>query len=723
MSDSKDRVRAAKHLLEDGDAKGALDTLGVLADGEATAAMLAGVAAERLEDRAAAIRYFSRAAALDPTRVEAPLNLGICLRAMGQDEMAAAAFDQALEIDPGHAAARFARANLHLASGDWAEAADTFEMILAAEPDHLGAANNLGLARRQLGQIKAAIAAFESVLARDSGNVDAEVNLGALRAEEGNFDTAIEHYRRVLEIAPEHGEAANNLGVALLDKGRAGEAVTVLEAAVAGGAAGPETRANLGNALAKMGDVEGATAAYDAALALRPDAGIRVRKAMLLPVVVDSAGDYDAARRDFEAGLDNLLASPPELSDPYVEVGATTFNLSYHDASNRDLMKKIAVFYCAACPALLETAPHCLPNAERANGKVRIGFVSRYLRTHSIGRCFEGVIRKPGRDDVGITVFTFDPRPDPLWDRIAADVDRTVLLPSRLAEARRLIAAEALDVLIYTDIGMEPLTYFLSFARLAPVQCVTWGHPESPETPGLDYFLSGEAMEGEEAPAHYGERLVQLPGPPLLYDRPAVPETLKPRAAFDLPDSGALYFCAQTLIKVHPEMDSLFSEILTRDRTGTLVFLEGYVPELAARLRDRFAATMPKLIDRIRFLPALSHMDYMNVLALADVSLDTRPFGGGNTSWQAIACGTPVVTWPSPYLRGRFALALYQLMGLHDLIATDGAEFVDLAVRYGIDPDFRDATNRRVAAGESLIFADRVSVDAFYDFVVKAARS
>lgn len=42
--------------------------------------------------------------------------------------------------------------------------------------------------------------------------------------------------------------------------------------------------------------------------------------------------------------------------------------------------------------------------------------------------------------------------------------------PRSLDEARRVVAKEELDVLVYPDIGMEALTYFMAFARLAPVQ-------------------------------------------------------------------------------------------------------------------------------------------------------------------------------------------------------------------------------------------------------------
>lgn len=42
--------------------------------------------------------------------------------------------------------------------------------------------------------------------------------------------------------------------------------------------------------------------------------------------------------------------------------------------------------------------------------------------------------------------------------------------PRELDKARRAVAREELDVLVYPDIGMDPLTYLMAFARLAPVQ-------------------------------------------------------------------------------------------------------------------------------------------------------------------------------------------------------------------------------------------------------------
>ena len=60
---------------------------------------------------------------------------------------------------------------------------------------------------------------------------------------------------------------------------------------------------------------------------------------------------------------------------------------------------------------------------------------------------------------------------------IREHADDYVQLPCNLAIARRLIAQRKLDILMYTDIGMEPVTYSLACTRLAPVQCAMWVIP------------------------------------------------------------------------------------------------------------------------------------------------------------------------------------------------------------------------------------------------------
>ena len=723
MTCSRDPLAEAQRLIEIGELTAVLGVLGELAGKVYEAAMLAGIAANRLGDLTAAAARFQRAMEIDPEKSEAALNLGLTFRAMEDNARAESAFRHAMELSPESVPTNFALGNLLLQKGAYIEAVGLFERIAKACPHHIGALNNLGICYNRLGRMDKSTKQFEAIISVEPENTVALANLGAIRTEQGQSDEAIELLNRALNLVPGQVEASNNLGVALMDKGRYGEAAALLQPLANGNGAGAETLSNLGNVLAKLGDTVGAAAAYEEALGRKAAAGIRVRRAMLLPIVCASRDAMESARMDFVRRIEALISDPPVLGDAFTEVGVPTFTLSYQDCCNREIMERVGAMFRAACPSLSYTAPHCTEPYSGKDGRLRIGFVSRFFQSNSVGRCFHGIPRFHGRDDVEITAFTFTDKSDPLWGQIEADVDKAIVLPAHIETAVAGISAERLDVLVFTDIGMDPLTYYLAFARLAPLQCALGGHPDAVGLDTIDAYLSCDMQEPEDADEHYLAPLVRLPGAPTYYERPELPDPLKPRSAFGLPEDVAVYFCGQTLIKIHPDMDCLFDGILSGDPTGLLVFPEGYTPELATLLESRFRRTLKDHMARVKFLPAMSHLDYMNVTALADVALDTRPFGGGNTSWQAIAAGTPMVTWPGRYLRGRYTQALYRLIGVEDAIANSAEEYISRAIRFGTDRTYANAFNARVQDRCDTIFEDRQHVDSLYCYLVDRFRT
>lgn len=679
---------------------------------------LLGVAAARDGDAATAVEMLERALTLGRRDPVTLANLGSVYRQTGRLDNAERCYREALASSPGSITARFNLANLLRERAEVESALAEYVHVLQLDPSHAGALNNSAMLLRSRGQLEAAAALYRRLVQLTPNDPAVRCNLGAVLVESGDVDAGIEHYREAIALDATAVQAWNNLGVALHESGELGEAIRSLEEANRLEPGQAAVLENLGNALRKAGAVDKALEAYDAALERAAGNGTRFKRATLLPVVAQSTGELDEWRVRLRTSVDELADDPPPLNDAFAEAGVTNFNLSYHDSNNREAQTLLAETYLAACPSLAYVAPHCR-GPVLGGGRLKVGFISRHFATHAVGWCFQGVMRAMPRESLGVTAIRFGGSDDSIWQAIASDVDDVLELPANLSVARERIAALELDALIYTDIGMEPLTYFLAFSRLARLQCVLAGHPETTGIPTLDLFVSSELQEPCEAPAHYSERLVCLPGAPTYYDRPTVPSPLKPRSAFGLPESANLYFCAQTIIKIHPEMDALFAGILERDPDALILLPEGYNPMVARRLSHRLARSLDAMADRVRFLPTLSHQDFMNVMALADVSLDTRPFGGGNTSWQAIAAGTPIVTWPGRYLRGRYTQALYRLAGVEDTVADSAETYIDTAVRLGRDAEFRSDVNRRVEAAASSLFSDMTHVRALRDVLLR----
>jgi predicted O-linked N-acetylglucosamine transferase (SPINDLY family) len=277
------------------------------------------------------------------------------------------------------------------------------------------------------------------------------------------------------------------------------------------------------------------------------------------------------------------------------------------------------------------------------------------------------------------------------------------------------------DLLYYWEVGTDLLNYLLPFWRAAPVQCAGWGWPATTGIPQIDYFVSCALLETDASDAHYAEKLVRLAHLPTYYYRPPVPSRLQPRDYFGLGYADHLYLCAQNLRKVHPDFDRLLAAILRADPAGRVLLFSDKQIQITELLRRRFLSAMPDVAARIEFLPHMAEADYLNVLALADVALDTLYYGGGaNTTYDAFAAGTPVVTLPTRFQRGRYAYAAYQQIGVYDGIARSPEEYVAIALRLGSDRAARADLSARISAACPVLFEDAAAVTELADFFEQA---
>jgi protein O-GlcNAc transferase len=551
------------------------------------------------------------------------------------------------------------------------------------------------------------------------------VALGDLLRNSGRTDEALVAYGRAFELDPTDAAIPVKSGNLRNETRDYVAAVRDYETAAMARPDWYLPDLNRGNALAAQGDLDGAERAYDRALEKGGPAGIRLRRDLRLPIIPEGEEPYAADYERYRAALEMLEADPPTLGNPLSETPGSRFYLAYHGCNDRDLQERLAAIYLAGCPKLAWTAPHCRTRA-RPEGPRRIAFVSRFLFDHSIGRLCLGLFRRLAvRGDCEVICFETAPAPaDTVHEEIAGQVSRIETVPGDIFSAREVIAAAAPDVVFYPEIGMDPLAYFLAFARLAPIQAVTYGHPVTSGIPNIDYFLSCAAAEpaiDADASGAYSERLVPLGGLPFSYVRPSTPEPLGTRADFGLAEDATIYFLAQNLFKIHPDMDAALRLILERDPNGVILLLEGHDDAWGNVLRRRFAATMGACASRMKFLPRQSHDDFMRLLALSDVSLDSFPFCGGNTTYQSLAMGTPVITLPGRYLRGRVSLGIYRHMGMEELVARDVSDYAEIAARLGLDLDFRAGIMKKIAEFRDVIFEDPVFLDDAERFLMTSA--
>jgi protein O-GlcNAc transferase len=674
----------------------------------------------RLEE---AIRCYQEAVRLNPQYAEAFYNGGIAFEQLDKLEEAIACYRQALQINPNFVEACNNLGTALTKLKKIEEGIGYLRQALSMKPNFAEACNNLGTALEQQQRHEEAVSYYRQAIKHKPDFAAAIDNLSnAFLAqsitllEQGQCAEAEAKCREILRLKPDFAEAHEVLGSALVDQGKSDAGLECYREAVKlkwdlAGAHG-----NLAIQLAERGLMEEAETHLRQAIELEGNERLQVLSATLLPPIYQSVEDLETWRQRFTKNVEKLTEDNVTILSNQLAV--PPFLLAYQGMNDRDLHRQIAKLYAApfAVPGYTHAA------GKREPGKVRVAFISRCFKNHTIGQLMRGLIAKLSRESFAVTVLSVGNHDDGLARWIREHADEYVQLPSNLAVARRLIAQRKLDVLIYTDIGMEPVTYSLACTRLAPVQCALWGHPVTTGIDTIDYFISSEDLETADSEQHYTEKLVRLKNPAIYYYRPVPPSPLEGRGSFGLPEVGSLYGCPQSLFKFHPEFDDILGGILRGDPQGTLVLLEGKHRQWDDALRQRLASSIPDVAERIRFVPQQDHRRFLNLNAVVDVLLDPIHFGGGNTSYEGLALGVPIVTMPSSLLRGRITYMLFRQLGVLDCVVSSPEEYVERAVRLGTDVDYRVAIADKIKAANEVLFENAAGVRELEEFLLQARK-
>lgn len=610
----------------------------------------------------------------------------------------------------------------HQQAGRAAEAVASFQAVLRRNPLDFDALHLLGLAMQDLGQPERAEALLQAALRVRPESALAHGNLGQLMVALGRHDEGEAAYREALKLNPRFAEAHYNLGNIRRIKGDPQGAAAAYRQALGFAPELKEAWENLATVTLEVGSYEEARRAADRLSTIGATPAQRLRAALMMPIVPADPGQILWARRNLQDEILRLRAEGVRFADPYRDVGMTSFYLAYHGLSDRPLQEALAGLYLEACPDLAWSAPHCEGRRRPGGRRPRIGLVSAYFSAHTIGKLYLRLVELWNRDRFELILFRAGSDGSDIARRFDAAADRVVHLPADLAEARRVLAEAEADLLFYPDIGMNLFTYFLAYARLAPVQCVSWGHPDSTGIPNLDYFISSDMIEPEGSEAEYSERLVKLRRVPACYGPPTIPPPAD-RAYFDLPEGRHLYVCGQATFKFHPDFDAVLAAILRADPKGLVVLTTGRRPEWTERLLARIARGFPDIADRVRLVRRMSQEDYLRLQGLADVALDPPQFGGGNSSYEIFQAGTPIIASLAPFMRGRPTFGMYRQMDIPDLVARDSNHYAQLAVRAAGDRDWRADIVRRIGERKALLYDDREVVAEFEDFFEQAIQA
>ncbi len=433
----------------------------------------------------------------------------------------------------------------------------------------------------------------------------------------------------------------------------------------------------------------------------------------ILPAIYESQEQINDIRKSFEKKLDQLLEQNTILSKD--EIRSTNFfYFANHNKNNKNILTKLSNVYEKQLPSLCYTSNHCKKYKYRGK-KIKIGFISNFFQSkHPVGKFINNTIIEFEKDkNFEVYIYTFSK------DALKNKIKNHKMVIGALKEIRKLIAKEKLDIIIYPEIGMHSMTYFLAHARLAPVQCVLPGHPSTTGIKNIDYFLSHKYLETDTSQKNYSEKLIKLDNILSHYNKPKVIKEFLSKDELKLCKNSNNYLIPATLQKLHPNFDDILLEITKKDPKAKLIFFESNSKNnMDYFIKQRLLKNIDK--NHISFRKWAKTNEFFSLLNHSDAVLEPIVFGFGTTIMEAFSIGTPIVTLPGNSIASRGGLLFYTKIDTLDLVAKNEKDYINLAVKLANNQDFRNNIKEKILKNNHLIYEKNDIVKELATFFKKA---
>ncbi|MGD1910496.1 MAG: tetratricopeptide repeat protein [Rivularia sp. (in: cyanobacteria)] len=658
-------------------------------------------------------------------------NLGTLSEQEGDLEAAIAYYKKALELKPDYGEVYYNLGNVFLRQSKLEIAIESYQQALKIKPEYPQAHNNLGNIFQLQGKLESAIESYQEALKSQPKNYQIYYNLGNVFLLQGKLETAKEFYQKSLKIQPAYAEAYEKLAHIFRRQNNLEAAIESYQEALKIQPESTVAYVNLGNILCDGGDLEAAIEKYKQALKINPSFapakfGILISQ---IPIIYSNVAEINLTRSNYQQHLNELAENyrkenPDKLKEAVNGVGVTQpFYLAYQGLNDRELQRTYGEM-------LVQIMSNCYPQWSKAlaspdlkpNEKIRIGFVSKYFYNHSNWKIpIKGWIENLNRSEFELFAYHTDSVGDRNTIRAAKEFDKFIQGPLHLEKWCELIQKDKLHILIFPEFGMDSMTLKLGCLRLAPIQMTSWGHPQTSGLPTIDYYLSSDLMEPENAQENYTEKLVRLPNLSIFYSPLAVEIEATSKKEIGISDDEIMFWCCQSLYKYLPQHDDVFPRIAKELTNAKFVFIQyhqgEYVTEVfRRRLRSAFEEFGLNYQDYCLFLPRMNGKKFAGTAAIADVFLDSIDWSGCNSTLESIAHNVPAITFPGELMRGRHSLAILTMMGIEETIASSKQEYVQIAIRLGRDFEYRQHISQLVAGNKHKLYGDLKTVKTLENF-------
>ncbi len=317
--------------------------------------------------------------------------------------------------------------------------------------------------------------------------------------------------------------------------------------------------------------------------------------------------------------------------------------------------------------------------SNKKNSKIRIGFLSADIRGgHSITYFLKTILSKYDKEKFEIFLFFNQIKEDQTTNEFRSLVKKSINV-GKLDNIKALNTIREFNLDIMIDLmgytSMQRIELFKN--RIAKKQILWMGYCNTSGIKNMDYLISDPNLIFNEEQKFYTEKIIFLP------------EIWNCHCGFDFPreknippvskNNFITFGSFNNFDKVNSDVITTWSNILKNVKNSKLILKSAKEIHTTERIKKLFEKN--GVLNSVIFWKREDKLEkHLSVYKNIDIALDTFPYNGVTTSFEATWMGVPVLTMSGYNFNSRCGESINKNLNMEFLIAKNNNEYISKAV-------------------------------------------
>ena len=555
--------------------------------------------------------------------------------------------EKAIKINNNHVATLNNLAGAYFELNRYNDAIEIYQKLLKIEPNFNQAKNNLAACFGKIKNHAKAIEIIEQLLKKDPYNFEAYNNLGNIYLNSKKNDLAIINYKKSLEINPKYINALRNLGN-LYSKNREYK--------------------NALNIFKKINDLD-------------PNYPELINDIFFTKMKICDWDEYENLKLKIIKYIEEKKIIDPFILNCVID--------------NPKLQKKAAENYIENISKDLQEN---FKFNNKDNLKPKIAYFSGDFKDHPVMHLLLDVFKNQNNSNFDYYAFSIYKHKEDDWNRNLKEYFKDIIHLDNMSDKEVVDLSRKIGIDIAIDLSgfTENSRPKIFLHRCAPIQINFLGYPGTMGTKNIDYIIADKIVIPENQTRNYSEQVIYTKD---CYqaniNKREITEKKFEKKDFGLPEDSFVYCNFNTNYKITPQIFDVWLEILKKTKNTVLWILNNnqIVIENLNKILEK------KNLDknRIIFTEPLPINEHLKRIQLADLFLDTYPYGAHTTASDAIRMNLPIITIKGKSFPSRVASSILHQVELNDLVTNDIIEYRNLAVKIGESSNYFNSIRKKLA--------------------------